>query len=108
MVRAQRKLLDGLGIHELLSITGGSMGGMQVLQWVANYPERVVSAIPIATSARHTAQNIALHEIGRQAIMADPSWRGGNYQLEGIQPSRGSGRNAETQHGAVVLGRLGT
>ena len=89
MVRAQRKLLDGLGIHELLSITGGSMGGMQVLQWVANYPERVVSAIPIATSARHTAQNIALHEVGRQAIMADPNWRGGNYQQEGVQPSKG-------------------
>jgi homoserine O-acetyltransferase len=89
MVRAQARLLDALGIEKLLSITGGSMGGMQVLQWVASYPERVISAIPIATSARHTAQNIALHEIGRQAIMADPNWRGGNYQIEGVQPSKG-------------------
>src|SRR3954469_23020055 len=64
MVRAQAMLLDALGIEKVLSVTGGSMGGMQTLQWVASYPERVVAAIPIATSARHTAQNIAFHEVG--------------------------------------------
>jgi homoserine O-acetyltransferase len=65
------------------------MGGMQVLQWAASYPERVVSAMPVATAARHSAQNIAFHEVGRQAIMADPDWRGGGYQAEGTQPSKG-------------------
>ena len=55
------------------------MGGMQVLQWAASYPERVFSALPIATGARHSSQNIAFHEVGRQAVMADPDWRGGNY-----------------------------
>ncbi len=89
MVRAQAMLLDSLGIQEILCVTGGSMGGMQVLQWAASYPERVISALPIATAARHSAQNIAFHEVGRQAIMADPDWRGGNYQLEGTQPSKG-------------------
>jgi homoserine O-acetyltransferase len=89
MVRAQAMLLDALGIEKVLCVTGGSMGGMQVLQWAASYPDRVVSAIPIATAARHSAQNIAFHEVGRQAIMADPDWRGGAYQLEDIQPSKG-------------------
>ncbi len=89
MVRAQAMLLDALGIEKLLCVTGGSMGGMQALQWAASYPARVASAMPIATSARHTAQNIALHEVGRQAIMADPDWRGGAYQSFGVQPSRG-------------------
>ena len=89
MVRAQAMLLDALGIEQILCVTGGSMGGMQVLQWVASYPERVISALPIATAARHSAQNIAFHEVGRQAIMADPDWRGGNYQNEGVQPSKG-------------------
>ena len=89
MVRAQAMLLDALGISELLCVTGGSMGGMQALQWAASYPERVFSALPIATAARHSAQNIAFHEVGRQAIMADPDWKGGAYQLEGIQPSKG-------------------
>jgi homoserine O-acetyltransferase/O-succinyltransferase len=70
-------------------VTGGSMGGMQALQWVASYPERIVSAMPIATSARHTAQNIAFHEVGRRAIMADANWRGGKYFLDGAQPSQG-------------------
>jgi homoserine O-acetyltransferase len=89
MVRAQAMLLDALGIEKILCVTGGSMGGMQVLQWAASYPERVISALPIATAARHSAQNIAFHEVGRQAIMADPDWKGGNYQLEGTQPSKG-------------------
>jgi len=89
MVRAQAALLDALGIERLLCVTGGSMGGMQALQWAALYPARVVSAMPIATAARHSAQNIAFHEVGRQAIMADPEWRGGRYQQEGTQPSKG-------------------
>src|SRR6478672_5953398 len=89
MVRAQALLLDALGIERLLSVTGGSMGGMQALQWAVSYPERVVSAMPIAASARHTAQNIALHEVGRQAIMADSDWRHGNYLAEGVRPQRG-------------------
>src|SRR6202044_3404818 len=89
MVRSQAMLLDALGIETLLMVIGGSMGGMQVLQWAASYPERVVSAVPIACAARHSAQNIALHEVGRQAIMADPDWRGGAYQLFDTQPSKG-------------------
>jgi len=89
MVKAQAMLLDALGIEKLLCVTGGSMGGMQALQWAALYPERVVSAIPIATAARHSAQNIAFHEVGRQAIMADPDWRGGRYHAAGTQPSKG-------------------
>ena len=89
MVRAQALLLDELGIPDLFCVTGGSMGGMQVLQWVASYPERVFSAVPIATAARHTAQNIAFHEVGRQAIMADPDWHGGDYQQHSTRPVRG-------------------
>jgi homoserine O-acetyltransferase/O-succinyltransferase len=89
MVRAQAALLDVLGIEKLLCVTGGSMGGMQALQWAASYPERVVSAVPIACAARHSAQNIAFHEVGRQAIMADPDWCGGAYQQNGTQPSKG-------------------
>ena len=82
-------LLDHLGIPSLFSIAGGSMGGMQVLQWCASYPQRVFSALPIATSTRHSAQNIAFHEVGRQAVMADPEWRHGRYFAEGINPRRG-------------------
>jgi homoserine O-acetyltransferase/O-succinyltransferase len=89
MVRAQAILLDALGVEKLLCVTGGSMGGMQALQWAASYRDRVVSAIPIATSARHTAQNIALHEIGRQAIMADRNWCGGRYLEQGVRPEKG-------------------
>jgi homoserine O-acetyltransferase len=89
MVRVQAMLLDHLGIERLFCVIGGSMGGMQVLEWVARYPDRVFTAAPIATSARHSAQNIAFHEVGRQAIMADPDWQGGNYQLTGRRPTRG-------------------
>jgi homoserine O-acetyltransferase len=89
MVRSQAMLLDALGIEQLLCVLGGSMGGMQVLQWAASYPERVFSAMPIATAARHSAQNIAFHEVGRQAIMADPAWHGGDYWAHGAQPSKG-------------------
>jgi homoserine O-acetyltransferase len=74
MVRAQAMLLDRLGIDTLFCVIGGSMGGMQVLQWTAAYPERVFSALPVACSTRHSAQNIAFHELGRQAVMADPDW----------------------------------
>ncbi len=88
MVEAQRHLLDELGIERLLCVTGGSMGGMQTLQWVAAYPDRVKSAIPIATSLKHSPQQIAFDEVGRQAIMADPAWRGGNYYSH-VQPERG-------------------
>jgi len=89
MVRAQAMLLDHLGIGTLFAVAGGSMGGMQVLQWAASYPERVFAALPIACATRHSAQNIAFHEVGRQAIMADPEWRGGRYLIEGTNPRRG-------------------
>ncbi|HYM02650.1 MAG TPA: homoserine O-acetyltransferase [Stellaceae bacterium] len=89
MVRAQKRLIDHLGIDSLFCVTGGSMGGMQALQWAASFPERVFSAVPIATAARHSAQNIAFHEVGRQAIMADPEWVGGNYLAHGKRPARG-------------------
>jgi homoserine O-acetyltransferase len=79
MVRLQRLLVDSLGIPRLLAVTGGSMGGMQALEWAVAHPDRVVSAIPIATTARHSAQQIAFNEVGRQAIMADPNWNGGDY-----------------------------
>ncbi|WP_421980325.1 homoserine O-acetyltransferase MetX [Roseibium sp.] len=89
MVRAQARLVDFLGIDTLFTVIGGSMGGMQVLQWAASYPERVFAAVPIAASARHTSQNIAFHEVGRQAIMADPNWCGGGYIGEGVRPTKG-------------------
>ncbi len=79
MVDAQVRLIDHLGIRQLFSVVGGSMGGMQVLEWAARYPERVYTAMPIATAAWHSAQNIAFHEVGRQAVMADPDWCGGHY-----------------------------
>jgi homoserine O-acetyltransferase len=79
MVRAQKMLIDSLGIRRLLAVTGGSMGGMQALEWAVSYPDRVVAAIPIATTTRHSAQQIAFNEVGRQAIMADPDWNEGNY-----------------------------
>jgi homoserine O-acetyltransferase len=89
MVRAQAMLLDRLGIETLFSLAGGSLGGMQVLQWAATYPNRVFSALPIATGARHSSQNIAFHEVGRQAVMADPDWRGGRYLAEDVSPRKG-------------------
>ena len=89
MVRAQAALLDHLGIARLRAVVGGSMGGMQALSWAATYPERVEAAVVIASAARHSAQNIAFHEVGRQAIMADPDWCGGDYQVNGRNPSRG-------------------
>jgi homoserine O-acetyltransferase len=89
MVRAQARLIDHLGIDQLFCVTGGSLGGMQVLQWASAYPQRVFSAIPIAAAARHSAQNIAFHEVGRQAIMADPDWCNGEYTRAGKRPERG-------------------
>jgi homoserine O-acetyltransferase len=89
MVRAQKLVIDHLGIETLFCVIGGSMGGMQVLQWAASYPERVFAAVPIASAARHSAQNIAFHEVGRQAIMADPDWCGGNYLEKNRRPARG-------------------
>jgi homoserine O-acetyltransferase/O-succinyltransferase len=89
MVRAQAMLLDHLGIRSLFSVAGGSMGGMQVLQWAVSFPERVFSALPIAAATRHSAQNIAFHEVGRQAVMADPEWRQGRYFIEDTNPRRG-------------------
>ena len=88
MVDAQAKLIDHLGIGKLLCVAGGSMGGMQALQWAVSYPGRVRSAIPIATAARHSPQQIAFNEVGRQAIMADPNWNGGDY-YDGQPPTRG-------------------
>jgi len=80
MVRAQAMLLDHLGVGVLRAVVGGSMGGMQALSWPATFPDRVRAAVVIASTARHTAQNIAFHEVGRQAVMADPKWRGGDYR----------------------------
>ncbi|MDD5021547.1 MAG: homoserine O-acetyltransferase [Endomicrobiaceae bacterium] len=88
MVKVQKKLIDFLGIEKLFSIAGGSMGGMQVLQWVNDYPEKVISAIPIATTMRHTPQQIAFNEVGRQSVMADIAWNGGHYYQTG-NPDRG-------------------
>jgi len=89
MVRAQAKLIDRLGIETLFSVAGGSMGGMQVLQWASTYPDRVFCALPIAAAARHSSQNIAFHEVGRQAVMADPEWRGGRYLAAHTSPKKG-------------------
>ena len=89
MVAAQKLVIDHLGIDKLFCVTGGSMGAMQALEWAARYPERVFCAIPIAGAARHSAQNIAFHEVGRQAIMADPNWHSGNYYEQAESPHRG-------------------
>jgi homoserine O-acetyltransferase len=79
MVRLQARLMDHLGIEKLLAVAGGSMGGMQVLEWAVQFPDRVLAALPIATTSRHSAQQIAFDEVGRQAVMADPDWNDGNY-----------------------------
>ena len=89
MVNAQYNLLEFFKIDQLFCITGGSMGGMQVLQFVANYPDKAKTAIPIACTASHSAQNIALNELGRQAIMADQNWNKGNYFNTSSSPDKG-------------------
>jgi len=89
MVRAQAMLVEAMGISRLAAVVGGSMGGMQVLQWAADYPERMEACVCVASAARHSAQNIAFHEVGRQAVMADPDWRGGAYAAAGVRPEKG-------------------
>lgn len=88
MVWAQKQLLDFLGIKKVLTVVGGSIGGMQVLEWTVRYPEMVISAIPLATTTKHSALAIAFNEVARQAIMTDPNWNGGNY-YSGPEPSLG-------------------
>jgi homoserine O-acetyltransferase len=89
MVRAQKRLVEHLGIARLLAVVGGSMGGMQVLEWAATYPDMVAAAAPIATATYHSAQNIAFHEVGRAAIHGDPDWKGGRYWEDGRIPAKG-------------------
>jgi homoserine O-acetyltransferase len=89
MVDAQVRLIDRLGIDQLFCAIGGSMGGMQVLEWAARHPQRVYTAVPIATAAWHSSQNIAFHEVGRQAVMADPNWRQGRYLEQATEPRNG-------------------
>jgi homoserine O-acetyltransferase len=88
MVKAQKALINHLGITKILAVIGGSIGGMQVLEWAVRYPEMVVSAIPLATTTRHSALAIAFNEVARQAIMADPNWNNGNY-YDGPRPNLG-------------------
>jgi len=89
MVNAQAKLLDALKIDQLFSVVGGSMGAMQALQWSVDFPNRIQSIIHIAGALKHSAQNIAFHEVGRQAIMNDPNWHNGNYTEKSSIPERG-------------------
>ncbi len=89
MVRAQKRLVEQLGIERLFGVIGGSMGGMQVLEWAATYPDALFAAVPIATASHHSAQNIAFHEVGRQAIFADPEYHGGRYFEHATVPARG-------------------
>lgn len=98
MVRVQAALMDALNVRKLLMVIGGSMGGMQVLEWLATYPERLHSACVIASAARHTAQNIAFHEVGRQAVMADPNWNQGRYYGSDTSPAKGLAVARMTAH----------
>jgi homoserine O-acetyltransferase len=98
MVRAQKRLVEHLGITRLFAVIGGSMGGMQALAWAALYPDSVFAAVPVASAAYHSAQNIAFHEIGRQAIAADPFFYAGRYWAEGVTPERGLAVARMTAH----------
>jgi homoserine O-acetyltransferase len=98
MVRAQSRLVEHFGIARLFAVIGGSMGGMQALAWAALYPQKVFACVPVAAAAYHSAQNIAFHEIGRQAIAADPSFYAGRYWAEGVSPSRGLAVARMTAH----------
>jgi homoserine O-acetyltransferase len=98
MVRAQKLLIDQLGVERLFSVIGASMGGMLALQWAQLYPKLIDAVIPIATAARHTAQNIAFHEIGRQSIIADPGWEEGNYIQKEAFPAKGLAVARMTAH----------
>jgi homoserine O-acetyltransferase len=98
MVKAQKLLVEHLGIKKLFSVIGASMGGMQALEWAASFPKAIGSAVLIATAARHTAQNIAFHEIGRQAVMADPDWCDGHYIEKKKFPAKGLAVARMTAH----------
>ncbi len=98
MVRAQERLISALGIERLLAVIGGSMGGMQALEWAATFPDRLFAAAPIATAAKHSPQNIAFHEVGRQAIMADPDWQQGRYMDSPRAPTKGLSVARMTAH----------
>jgi len=89
MVKAQRLLIDSMGIEKLLCVVGGSIGGMQVLDWCVQYPDKVFSAIPLATTTRHSALAIAFNEVARQAIIGDPNWKNGDYYENGQKPDLG-------------------
>ncbi|MCA3269331.1 MAG: homoserine O-acetyltransferase [Thalassospira sp.] len=106
MVRAQERLVcEHLGISKLLAVVGGSMGGMQVLQWAVSFPEKTRAVLALACSYRHTAQNIAFHEVGRQAIMADPDWRQGRYFEHGVRPTKGLAVARMTAHVTYMSAR---
>lgn len=98
MVRVQKRLVEHLGIAKLFAVIGGSMGGMQALSWAVQYPQMLFAAVPIAAAYYHSAQNIAFHEIGRQAIFADPSFYNGHYWSEGVRPERGLAVARMTAH----------
>jgi homoserine O-acetyltransferase len=98
MVRAQKRLIEHLGIGKLFAVIGGSMGGMQALAWASLYPDAVFAAVPVAAAAYHSAQNIAFHEIGRQAIAADPDFHAGRYWEHGVIPARGLAVARMTAH----------
>ncbi len=98
MVRAQKKLMDSLQITRLFAVVGGSMGGMQVLAWASMFPDAVFAAVPVATAPYHSAQNIAFHEVGRQAIFADPDFHDGFYASHGVIPARGLAVARMTAH----------
>ena len=89
MVKAQSLLIDSLNIEKLFSVIGGSMGAMQALQWAIDFPDKILNIIHIAGALKHSAQNIAFHEVGRQAIMSDPIWKNGKYFENNEVPERG-------------------
>lgn len=98
MVKVQASLMDHLGIEKLFMVIGGSMGGMQVLEWLTTYPERLHSSVILAAAARHTAQNIAFHEVGRQAVIADPNFQEGKYYGKPAKPDKGLSVARMTAH----------
>ncbi|WP_026440330.1 MULTISPECIES: homoserine O-acetyltransferase [Acidocella] len=98
MVRVQKRLVEHFGIRKLFAVIGGSMGGMQALSWAVQYPEMLYAAVPIAAAYYHSAQNIAFHEIGRQAIFADPAFCNGHYWAQGVRPERGLAVARMTAH----------
>ena len=98
MVRVQQALVSALGVEKLMLVLGGSMGGMQVLEWLTTFPEHMHSACVLASAARHTAQNIAFHEVGRQAVMADPNWQQGRYYGAETAPAKGLAVARMTAH----------